>query len=107
MFTPQLPDGIPHRPGEVFTALDTGISTLAPGRGMSWNLGVSHELLAAEVARDYEVTVDAHGPYGPIPKLRYRIDLRQWSKTAGQPPGSLHEVRNAIAEVAKALKESR
>jgi hypothetical protein len=106
-FDPPLPDGIPHRPGSTFTALDSGISALAPGRSMSWNLGVGHELLASEVARAYQVTVDAMGPFGPVPQLRYTIDLREWSKTAGQPPGTLHEVRNAIADVAKELKQAR
>jgi len=87
--------------------LDGEISALAPGRGMSWNLGVGHELLASEVARAYLVTVDATGPLGPVPQLRYTIDLRDWAKTAGQPPGSPHEVRNAIVDVARTLKQAR
>ena len=83
------------------------MSALAPGRWMMWNLGVGHQVLHRDVVQAYEVTVDAVGPYGPIDQLRYTIDLSQWTLTAAQPPGSLHEVRNAVVDIAKAIKDGR
>lgn len=103
-FTPPLTDGS-NRPGEHFTGLDAGVSSLAPARWMMWNLGISHELLGTPLASAYEVTVDANGPFGAVDQLRYTIDLSQWSNTTAQPPGTLHELRNAVRDVAKAIEK--
>jgi hypothetical protein len=102
-FDPPLMD-LHRRDRDYFTGLEDGISALTPGRRMSWNLGVTFELMTEELAIAHEVTVDAVGPFGPVEQLRYTIDLSQWRENSAVPPGSLHEVRNAIADIAKTLK---
>lgn len=103
-FTPPLPDGTTSHPGDVFTALDAGVSSLAPGRSMHWTIGVGHRLLQGATARTYEVTVDAIGPFGPTEQLRYTINLSEWKQTLAVPPGTLHEVRRAIVDLNTTLK---
>lgn len=103
-FHPPLTD-LHRRDRDHFTGLESGISALTPGRRMSWALGVSFEMLTEELARAHQVTVDAVGPFGPVEQLRYTLDLRQWREGSAVPPGSLHEVRNAIADIGKSLKK--
>ncbi|MGY1751561.1 hypothetical protein [Blastococcus sp. SYSU D01042] len=102
-FDPPLTDQL-RRDREHFTGLDGGISALTPGRRMTWPLGVAHKLMADEIGGAHTVVVDAVGPFGPVEQLRYTIDLSQWREGSAVPPGTLHEVRNAITDVAKALK---
>ncbi|TFV66083.1 UNVERIFIED_ORG: hypothetical protein E4P37_07890 [Bacillus sp. AZ43] len=103
-FNPPLPE-VHRRDRTQFMGLENGISALTPGRRIMWTLGVSFELMSPGLAGAHEVTVDAVGPFGPLEQLRYTIDLSQWRESAAQPPGTLHEVRNAIVDVAKALKK--
>ncbi|MGY1855473.1 hypothetical protein [Modestobacter sp. SYSU DS0290] len=103
-FDPPLVDV--HRKNRVFfTGLDSGISALTPGRRMTWNLGVSFEVMSEGIVGAHQVTVDAVGPFGPVEQLRYTLDLRQWREGSAAPPGSLHEIRNAIVDIGKSLKK--
>ncbi|MCZ2810222.1 hypothetical protein O2W15_02120 [Modestobacter sp. VKM Ac-2979] len=102
-FDPPLRDAS-ERDGGVFSALDGGISALAPGRWMTWSIGDPNKVITDDAPTSYSVTVDAVGSFGAIKTLRYTIDLSQWAETSGVPLGTLHEVRNAITDVTKAIK---
>lgn len=66
---PPLPDT--SRPGSHFSALDAGVSALAPGRSMRWNLGTGPQLFSDPAnVRAHRVSIDANGPFGPAETVR-------------------------------------
>lgn len=104
---PPLPD-MSSRTGAHFSGLDAGVSALAPGRSMRWSLGTGAQLFSDPAnVRAHQVTIDARGPFGPAETVRYTIDLGQWSETSGVPPGTLHEVRNAIVDLRKTIAKRK
>jgi len=51
----------------------------------------------------YEVHIDANGPFGPVPTLRYYIDLDDLRLTKAPRGGSLHLIAKSIEDAAKLI----
>lgn len=85
--------------------LASGIKSLAPGRVITWTLGVGHQILAEEGARSYTFTIDAEGPFGPLETLSYTADLDDWRSMRDQPAGTLHTVRKSIDSLTEQLEK--
>jgi hypothetical protein len=86
--------------------LAEGIRSLAPGRVITWTLGVGHQILAEEGGRSYTFTIDADGPFGPLETLSYTADLDDWRSMRDQPSGTLHTVRKSIDSLTKQIEKS-
>lgn len=102
---PQLPGkhavggdhGDPSLPPQV-------LPSVPPGRVMTWTLGLGERLLNDDtVPRDYIVTVEADGPFGPVEPLTYTLSLDDMSQVLAVPIGSMHKIERAITEVRKVL----
>jgi hypothetical protein len=80
--------------------LESGFDSLAPGRVLPWSLGPAPDLIDEDGEHAHTVTIDADGPFGPIPTLKYVIDMDDWREHVDRPDGSLHLVRKAVEEMA-------
>jgi hypothetical protein len=83
--------------------LSEGIPSLSPGRQIVWVLGAENAILGTESALRVTITVDAEGPSGPLPQLRYDVDVHTYRGAHDSPDGSLHLVRMAIEQVATVI----
>jgi hypothetical protein len=80
-FDPPLQEILSSKEGP-FTALDSGVSYLPPGRAMTWHLGVGHGYFDGERSEpDREVTVTCDGPFGPVEALRYTFSFEEFRHT--------------------------
>ena len=85
--------------------LQKGILSLAPGRRISWLIGLGSELLQNENDTTvYKICVNADGPYGPIAPNQIEIRLTDWRESNDAPDGSLHYVREEIRKLVTAVK---
>jgi hypothetical protein len=98
-----LPTTQTFKAAEARQLLARGIASLPPGREMRWNLGVVHQLISDGYAIGYTATVQAVGPFGPIPPLTYTINLDDLRHTLAVPDGTLHGVADAIRKLADQL----
>jgi len=84
-----------------------GLSSLAPGRELRWGLGQGFNILDGSDELALMLTIDADGPYGPLPTSSYPLDLREWSSSLDQPAGSLYQTTKALEEIASELKRTK
>jgi hypothetical protein len=90
--------------------LNAGLSSLPPGRTLSWLVGLSHRVIAEDgsVPLSHTVTIDANSPFGVLERLTYTIDLNDWGDgDAGRPPGTLHGVTRAVRELTEAVGKGK
>ncbi len=85
----------------------TASHRLGPGIGWCGRRGRAFELLNEDVPQIHTVTIDAEGPFGPIPTMVYELNLADLRETDNDPAGSLHLVRKAIQDVAKVPKDRK
>lgn len=106
--TPPLDDASTHpRTRRVVDQLSQGLSSLPPGRTMVWSLGpLRAHLSQDEPARCYVVQIDAEGPYGPVPTLKYTLDLEDLRVTKAPRDGSMHLIAEAIKQAGDAVAAS-
>lgn len=84
--------------------LQDGILSLAPGRILSWRIGLSRELLKNENDTTvYKVCVNADGPYGPMAPNQTEIRLTDW-RESDAPDGSLHYIGKEIGKLVRAVE---
>lgn len=107
-FDPPLPRGTLHvspMPADEAASkqLAEGLPSLAPGREIVWALGAGPDVLSTDEPLRFTITVKADGPFGPVPELRYDVDLHAYRKSLDSPDGTLHRVRVAIDNLAKAI----
>ncbi|WP_091080874.1 COG1361 family protein [Nonomuraea wenchangensis] len=105
------------RPGEpefAETLLFTqGIPHLPPGRRLEVFMDLGFRLFATELPRQYEVTVKADGPFGPVEDLSYLIDLNVFTasriniKTVHQGVQELEKLRHQVEKIAEELSRPR
>ena len=105
-FDPPLPREAwaDHLTSNAITRLREGVGSLAPGRTVAWSLGGSPQILESSQPQVHRVTVDADGPFGPVPTFAYVIDLSDYREMEAQPAGSIYELTRAVDKVAAALK---
>lgn len=87
--------------------LEKGLNSLAPGKVLHWHLGRAPDLLTEKGPQPHVVTVDARGPFGPLPTLEYVVDLSDFRETADQPSGSIHQLTEAVEGAIKEIGRSR
>lgn len=76
--------------------LERGIASLPPGRVLTWRLGKSVDLVAPTQPQPRTITVDAAGPFGPLPRLEYVIDMTDFRESNDRPVGTLHLLAKAV-----------
>ena len=79
--------------------LAQGLSSLPPGRVHQWTLGRGSDFF--EDGREgpaFDITITADGPHGPIPKLRYTLNIDEMKYTNAVGEG-LGLVKNAIQQL--------
>ena len=103
---PPLPaiDQLRERAEAAQARLAGGISSLPPGRILSWPLGQGFNLLSGSDAKEYMFTVNAEGPFGPMPPLTYTIDLDDLRGTLDRP-SPLHQLTKAVEDLAETLRK--
>lgn len=83
--------------------LAQGVASLAPGRTMSWNVGLPWKIIDSGQPTRYRATIRASGPFGPVDANEYDIDLEALRYTKQAPNGTLHGVAVAIERLTKSL----
>jgi hypothetical protein len=107
-FNPPLPTGtLNGRDEGASERLRAGLPSLAPGKQLSWALGMGPVVLGSDRSRRYTITIDADGPFGPLPQLSVDVDVVSYIGVLVRPEGSLHKVEEAIGRVAAAIGSSR
>lgn len=97
--------GEPGRDERASRAIAEGISALAPGRLIAWNLGVSFHVLSLipQGEATYRFTVDARGPFGALPTATYTVDLDDLRQAQVYVPGTLRGIAEEVAKLGKGL----
>ena len=85
--------------------LARGISSLPPGRVMVWPLGQGYNILSGSGPKRHTVTVNADGPFGPVPPLTYVLDLMDWHGHMHHPVGSMHQLTRAVERIGEKLSQ--
>jgi hypothetical protein len=81
------------------------ITSMPPGRTVRWRYDSGLTVFEdAEVPKQYQVTVSARGPFGPVQELAYVLDLNDYNRSAVQPAGSLHGISEAIGKLTTAVE---
>ncbi len=106
-FEPSLPTESQFNGARVQERLRNGVASLGPGHRLVWPLGRGFELLSEDAPQIHTVTIDADGPFGPMPTMVYQLNLADLRETHDVPEGSLHLVRKAIQDVAKAVTDKK
>jgi hypothetical protein len=84
------------------------LPSMPPGRVMTWMLGKADELLNDDtVPRQYVVTVEADGPFGPAEPLTYTLSLDDMMHVLAIPGGSLHRIERAIVDAATTIADAQ
>jgi hypothetical protein len=83
--------------------LAEGITSLPPGRTLTWELGPGFNLLKNDGPQPHAFVIDADGPFGHIPRVTYTVDLADWSGQVAWAPGNLRLVAKAIDDLAKKI----
>lgn len=106
-FAPPLPvpAKYPAAAKESQDRLAAGIASLAPGRVVSWGIGLGREVLADDGPQVHRVRIECAGPAGLVEPVEYLINLADWRESADSPFGSLHYVRKAIQELTQEVKK--
>lgn len=106
---PPLPaiDQLRVRAEVVQARLAAGVSSLPPGRILTWPLGQGFNLLNDTGPQAHTFTVTADGPFGAIPSLSYVVDLADFRGLLDRPFGSLHQLTKAVQNLGQALTPAR
>ncbi|QDP95822.1 hypothetical protein FOE78_07835 [Microlunatus elymi] len=104
--TPELRTQEKERSGLIHKALADGLSALAPGRTITWNLGVPWEVITKGQPNIYRIRIRANGPFGAVPAMTYSVDLETLRYSLAVPPGTLNGIAVAIAKASKTLSEA-
>lgn len=86
---------------------ESDFASIPPGRTMIWNLGLANDIVDTDTERQFDITISAEGPYGPIPPHTYRLDLTRYNGHVRRAPGTLSGVTKAIGDLTKQVKQSR
>jgi hypothetical protein len=99
---PPLPahDQLKDRVSTAQEMLADGISSIPPGRTLTWMLGPGFDVIAENGPQAHTCTVTANGPFGPVPPLTYTLDIAHWRGQPARQTGNLHQVTKAITDLA-------
>lgn len=79
--------------------LANGIELLAPGRSVRWPLGQGFNLIGESGPQPHTFTINADGPFGPVPPLTYVIDLADMRGILDRP-SALYQLAKAVENLA-------
>ncbi|WP_329501522.1 hypothetical protein [Kitasatospora herbaricolor] len=103
-FTPELESSLPQLTPRVRNALSRPISMLPPGRRLVYPFDNHHRWEAGNLPMEFDVTVDATGPAGPVEQLTYKIDLQVLTESlVGERPHK--RIENSLGEIADKVEE--
>lgn len=91
----------------VHSKLRTGLASLDPGRRLYWALGPSADLIKGDGPLAHAISIDCDGPYGPVGRSEYVIDLADFRESIAKRWGSMHEIAQAIDKAAAKLPDPR
>jgi hypothetical protein len=83
--------------------LAEGFKSLPPGRTLGWWLGHGWNVIEKDGSQVHRITINANGPFGPIPELSYDIDLAEFREQEMSPPGSLNGLTKAVKDLTKKI----
>lgn len=83
--------------------LARGIKSLPPGRTLVWPLGQGFNILGGSGPQVHTFTIEAEGPFGPVPAQAYPLDLSDWNGVMHRPAGSLDQVATAIVNLSSQI----
>lgn len=101
---PPLPaiDELKERADSAQARLADGIASVAPGRIFSWPLGQGFNLIKHSGPQAHTFTVNAEGPFGPVPELTHIVNLADLRGTLDRP-SALHQLTKAVEDLAGKL----
>ncbi|MCX5215578.1 hypothetical protein OG689_41225 [Kitasatospora sp. NBC_00240] len=103
-FTPELESSLPQLTPRVRNALSRPISMLPPGRRLVYPFDTHQRWDAGNLPMEFDVTVDATGPAGPVEQLTYRIDLQVLAEAlVGERPHQ--RIESSLGEIADKVEE--
>lgn len=84
----------------------TGHASLAPGRELSWGLGFGGKILNDKDENlRFTFVINANGPFGEVPELKYVIDMNDWRGASATVPGTMQQVSRSIKEMTKSINK--
>jgi hypothetical protein len=103
---PPLPaiDQLKERAAAAQARLAAGLSSLPPGRILSWPLGQGFNLLSGNAPKTYRFMVTADGPFGPMPPRTYIIDLDDLRGTLDRP-SPIYQLTKAVEKLTGELEK--
>jgi hypothetical protein len=103
---PPLPaiDELKKRAEASQARLADGVKSVAPGRIFAWPLGQGFNLIKASGPQAHTFTVNAKGPFGPVPPLTYIVDLADLRGTLDRP-SALHQLAKAVKDLAGKIEK--
>jgi len=92
---PPLPavDELKERAEAAQAWLADGIRSITPGRTFTWPLGQGFNLLKDSGPQAHTFTIDANGPFGPLPTTTHLVDLADMRGTLDRPSASTSSPR--------------
>jgi hypothetical protein len=102
---PPLPaiDELKERAEAAQAWLAEGIRSIAPGRTYTWPLGQGFNLLNGSGPLTHTFTIDANGPFGPLPATTHLVDLADMRGTLDRP-SSLYQLTKAVENLTQTLR---
>jgi hypothetical protein len=80
-----------------------GIPSLPPGRQIRWLFDTGPAIFNNDVPKQYRVTIDSEGPFGPVPTLVYDLDFAILYNSDATATATLKDISKAIADNTKSL----
>jgi hypothetical protein len=90
---------------QVQERLRGGLSSLAPGRRLQWTVDIAHQIFSQGLPLVYTVSITGEGPFGPMERLTYVVDLNDLRDSADSPSGSLHRIAERLKELTNVIAE--
>lgn len=107
-FDPPLRSTLATGPDDQETpGIATTLSSLPPGRRMSWNIDHAFGIFGdkgADFPKQYKVRITGDGPFGPLDPLEYVLNYEDYLNTEARNAGSLIELTQSVDKVAKAIE---
>lgn len=82
------------------------LTSLTPGRRMSWHVAMAPEWFAAKKPSRFQVDVTYLGPFGVSTQRRYEVDVDAMKQVNATAPGTLHGIREELKNLVKAIQKN-
>ncbi len=101
---PPLPaiDQLKERAEAAQAWIADGIRSIAPGRTFTWPLGQGFNLLKGSGPQAHTFTIDANGPFGPMPTTTHIVDLADLRGILDRP-SAVYQLTEAVKNLTKVL----